>query len=30
MSKEKVHITINGAAREGEVEPRMLLVHFIR
>jgi len=26
----KVRVTINGAAREAEVEPRMLLVHFIR
>ncbi len=26
----KVRITINGAEREAEVEPRLLLVHFIR
>lgn len=26
----KVRVTINGTEREGEVEPRLLLVHFIR
>ncbi len=26
----KVQVTINGKEREGEVEPRCLLVHFIR
>ena len=26
----KVRVTINGKEREGEVEPRCLLVHFIR
>jgi carbon-monoxide dehydrogenase small subunit len=25
-----LHVTINGTAREAEVEPRLLLVHFIR
>src|SRR5579872_4099100 len=25
-----VHITVNGEAREAEVEPRLLLVHFLR
>ena len=25
-----LHVTINGTARDAEVEPRMLLVHFIR
>jgi carbon-monoxide dehydrogenase small subunit len=28
--KHKVTMTINGARREAEVEPRLLLVHFIR
>lgn len=26
----KIRVTINGEAREAEVEPRLLLVHFIR
>ncbi len=26
----KVEITVNGEAREREIEPRMLLVHFLR
>jgi len=26
----KIHLTINGKKYEGEVEPRLLLVHFIR
>ena len=26
----KVRITVNGTAREGDVEPRMLLVHYVR
>lgn len=26
----KVRVTINGTEREGDVEPRLLLVHFIR
>jgi carbon-monoxide dehydrogenase small subunit len=28
--KQKVSLTINGEKREAEVEPRLLLVHFIR
>ena len=31
MSKKvRVHVKINGKEREAEVEPRLLLVHFIR
>ena len=30
MAKHKISITINGAAREAEVESRLLLVHLIR
>ncbi len=30
MAKHHVTITINGAAREGDVESRTLLVHFLR
>jgi len=30
MAIEKIKVTVNGAAREAAVEPRMLLVHFIR
>jgi carbon-monoxide dehydrogenase small subunit len=30
MAKHKIRVTVNGAAREGEVESRMLLVHFLR
>jgi carbon-monoxide dehydrogenase small subunit len=30
MSTHKVSVTINGEARSGEVEARLLLVHFIR
>ena len=30
MSIEKIKVTVNGAVREAAVEPRMLLVHFIR
>src|SRR5258708_12433052 len=30
MAKHKISITVNGAAREAEVESRLLLVHFIR
>lgn len=30
MAIEKIKVTINGAVREAAVEPRMLLVHFIR
>jgi len=28
--KQTVHVKINGQQREAEVEPRLLLVHFIR
>jgi carbon-monoxide dehydrogenase small subunit len=27
---QKISVTVNGVARQGEVEPRMLLVHFLR
>ena len=30
MAKIPIRVTINGQAHEAEVEPRMLLVHFIR
>src|SRR5713226_8766364 len=30
MAKHKISVTINGAAREAEVESRLLLVHLIR
>ncbi|HYS55807.1 MAG TPA: (2Fe-2S)-binding protein [Thermoanaerobaculia bacterium] len=30
MAKQKIRITVNGTAHEKEVEPRLLLVHFIR
>jgi carbon-monoxide dehydrogenase small subunit len=30
MSKQTVTVTINGQSRSAEVEPRMLLAHFIR
>ena len=30
MAIEKIKVTVNGAVREAAVEPRMLLVHFIR
>ena len=30
MGKHHIQITVNGAAREGDVESRVLLVHFIR
>src|SRR6266850_1326860 len=30
MAKHKIRITVNGAAREAEVESRLLLVHLIR
>lgn len=29
-SKVRIELTVNGEKRTGEVEPRMLLVHFIR
>ena len=28
--KHKISVTVNGAAREAEVESRLLLVHLIR
>ncbi|HZR46003.1 MAG TPA: (2Fe-2S)-binding protein [Candidatus Manganitrophaceae bacterium] len=30
MAKEKIQVTVNGTLQEAEVEPRLLLVHFIR
>ena len=30
MAKHRISVTVNGAAREAEVESRLLLVHFIR
>ncbi|MFQ5708166.1 MAG: (2Fe-2S)-binding protein [bacterium] len=27
---QTIHVTVNGVAHEGEVEPRVLLVHFLR
>ncbi len=30
MAKQEIRVTVNGAAHQAEVEPRMLLVHFIR
>lgn len=30
MSKKNVSITINGEVKQAEVEPRMLLAHFLR
>ncbi len=30
MSKTRISLTINGGAVEAEVEPRMLLIHFLR
>jgi aerobic carbon-monoxide dehydrogenase small subunit len=30
MSKHKIHLTVNGAVHDAEVESRLLLVHFIR
>jgi len=30
MALQKIKITVNGTAHEAAVEPRMLLVHFIR
>jgi len=30
MAKELIHVRVNGVDRQAEVEPRMLLVHFIR
>jgi carbon-monoxide dehydrogenase small subunit len=28
--KHRIHVTVNGAAHEAEVESRLLLVHFLR
>jgi aerobic carbon-monoxide dehydrogenase small subunit len=28
--KQTIHVKVNGRDRQGDVEPRMLLVHFIR
>jgi len=30
MAKQKIKVTVNGTLHEEEVEPRLLLVHFIR
>jgi aerobic carbon-monoxide dehydrogenase small subunit len=30
MAKHRISVTVNGAAREAEVESRLLLVHFLR
>jgi carbon-monoxide dehydrogenase small subunit len=30
MAKHKIKVTVNGEAKEGEVESRLLLVHFLR
>jgi carbon-monoxide dehydrogenase small subunit len=30
MSTEHISVTVNGEAREADVEPRLLLVHFLR
>jgi carbon-monoxide dehydrogenase small subunit len=30
LASHKIRVNVNGTAREAEVEPRMLLVHFIR
>ena len=30
MSKRRVTVSVNGTRREAEVEPRLLLVHFLR
>ena len=30
MTTQKVNLTVNGEAREAEVEPRLLLVHLLR
>ena len=30
MNKVPISVTVNGTVRQAEVEPRMLLVHFIR
>jgi len=30
MSTQHIKVTVNGAAQEADVEPRLLLVHFLR
>ena len=30
MAKHKIKVTVNGEAREGDVESRLLLVHYLR
>jgi len=30
MAKHTIHVTVNGSPHEGEVESRLLLVHFLR
>ena len=30
MANRKIRVTVNGTAHEAEVEPRLLLVHFLR
>ena len=30
MSRHQIRVTVNGAAREAEVDSRLLLVHFLR
>jgi len=30
MTKELIHVKVNGVDRQAEIEPRLLLVHFIR
>ena len=30
MAMHKIRVTVNGTAREGEVESRLLLVHYLR
>src|SRR5262245_52543123 len=30
MAKQHISVTVNGERREADVEPRLLLVHFIR
>ena len=30
MATHGIRVTVNGMAREAEVEPRLLLVHFLR
>ena len=30
MSTQHISVTVNGETREADVEPRLLLVHYIR